>query len=94
MRKNKALFALLAGVVAAALFAVPATAMAETVDDDGAVHLTQADFNPDDASSFYVITDSRTYVLDDDVKGRIKFTSMGKIDPHPRPQQPRADWRR
>ena len=81
MRKNKALFALLAGVVAAALFAVPATAMAETVDDDGAVHLTQADFNPDDASSFYVITDSRTYVLDDDVKGRIKFTSEGKIDP-------------
>ena len=81
MRKNKALFALLAGVVAAALFAVPATAMAETVDDDGAVHLTQADFNPDDASSFYVIIDSRTYVLDDDVKGRIKFTSEGKIDP-------------
>ena len=81
MRKNKALFALLAGVVAAALFAVPATAMAETVDDDGAVHLTQADFNPDDASSFYEIIDSRTYVLDDDVKGRIKFTSEGKIDP-------------
>ena len=81
MRKNKALFALLAGVVAAALFAVPATAMAETVDDDGAVHLTQADFNPDDASSFYEIIDSRTYVLDDDVKGRIKFTSDGKIDP-------------
>ena len=81
MRKNKALFALLAGVVAAALFAVPATAMAETVDDDGAVHLTQADFNPDDASSFYEIIDSRTYVLDDDVKGRIKFTSAGKIDP-------------
>ena len=81
MRKNKALFALLAGVVAAALFAVPATAMAETVDDDGAVHLTQADFNPDDASSFYEISDSRTYVLDDDVKGRIKFTSMGTIDP-------------
>ena len=47
MRKNKALFALLTGVLAAALFAVPATAMAETVDDDGVVHLTQADFHPE-----------------------------------------------
>ncbi len=81
MRKNKALFALLTGVLAAALFAVPATAMAETVDDDGVVHLTQADFNPDDANSFYEISDGRTYVLDDDVKGRVKFTSEGKIEP-------------
>ncbi len=81
MRKNKGLFALLAGILAAALFAVPASAMAQTVDDDGTVHLTQADFHPENEGSFYAICDSRSYVLDEDVTGRIRFTSDGNVKP-------------
>ena len=61
MKKNKALFALLAGVVAAALFAVPATAMAETHT------VTQADFK----YGYYYADEGDTYELGENVTGTI-----------------------
>lgn len=63
MRKNKALFALLTGVLAAALFAVPATAMAETTT------ITQDSF----ADGVYTIEKPGDYALGGDVTGSIKF---------------------
>ena len=61
MKKNKALFALLAGVVAAALFAAPATAMAETHT------VTQADFK----YGYYYADEGDTYELGENVTGTI-----------------------
>ena len=63
MRKNKALFALLAGVVAAALFAVPATAMAETTT------VTQDSLT----DGVYTIEEPGEYALGENINGRIEF---------------------
>ncbi len=65
MKKNKALFAVLAGVVAAALFAVPATAMAETHT------VTQADFQ----YGYYYVDKDDTYELGENVTGTIKVVN-------------------
>lgn len=65
MRKNKALFALLTGVLAAALFALPASAMA----DEAATVITQDDLT----DGVYTITDPGKYELGGDINGRIEF---------------------
>jgi LPXTG-motif cell wall-anchored protein len=61
MRKNKAFLALLVAALAAAVFALPAVAMAETVS------LTQANF--DTLGGVYYIRDGNTYQLAEDVTG-------------------------
>ena len=68
MRKNKALFALLAGVVAAALFAVPATAMAETTT------VTQESLT----DGVYTIEEPGEYALGENINGRIEFAPNTK----------------
>ncbi len=69
MRKNKALFALLTGILAAALFALPATAMAAE-----ATVITQDSLT----EGVYTITAPGDYVLGGDITGRIEFKSETK----------------
>lgn len=71
MRKNKALFALLTGVLAAALFAVPATAMAETTT------ITQNSLT----DGVYTIEKPGDYALGGDVTGSIKFNPNAHLEP-------------
>ncbi len=61
MRKNKAFLALLVAAIAAAVFALPAVAMAETIT------VTQESMN--NHGGYYAIRDGNTYQLAEDVTG-------------------------